>query len=64
MSVSYDVQSTRQLGAGQWLMPPLCFHPSDLLTVPPGFKKGVDFAPKGELEKGLERCSAPADVGR
>lgn len=25
----------------------------DLLTVPPGFKKGVDFAPKGELEKGL-----------
>lgn len=25
------------------------FFPLDLLTVPPGFKKGVDFAPKGEF---------------
>lgn len=26
---------------------------ADLLTVPPGFKKGVDFAPKGEFDKDL-----------
>lgn len=27
----------------------LCVYSPDLLTVPPGFKKGMDFAPKGEF---------------
>lgn len=54
--------------AGQWPMLPLHSHPTDLLTVPPGFKKGVDFAPKGEMEKGLgvpcsHRC-VNSDGGR
>lgn len=28
----------------------LSLVPLDLLTVPPGFKKGIDFAPKGEFQ--------------
>lgn len=30
----------------------LCPCPADLLTIPPGFKRGVDFAPKGEFWDG------------
>lgn len=50
MLVSCDVQFTKRLAVtdAASLFPPL-----DLLTVPPGFKKGVDFAPKGESGKAL-----------
>lgn len=43
MSVSYDVAADAASRS----------HLADLLTVPPGFKKGVDFGPKGESDKHL-----------
>lgn len=33
----------------QWPPFPLCPGPPGLLSIPPGFKKGVDFAPNGEF---------------
>lgn len=44
------------------LIASLFLSPLDLLTVPPGFKKGVDFAPKGEFDTILSKCPLPSDT--